>query len=273
MPSSSSRSTENALLFDAGPSSRLDTIRYDLSSGVQTHNASEDEELLETARSLSLSAEEIAFVKDDDLLNSPRSSAGSALDTYSVIEPDSRPPSRFTSRSQSPLVVDVSASSVSPSFHTPIAGSQQSLTAAVLEQAESERESARSTRAASPTPTLRSYTHDTEGTLHTHTSPSYVSESRAQSEAFGSSASRPISPFSEVGFISAHSSDEDNEMSRPGSVTQHLGGAGSDRDSQWSDLGEDSSDEEGDAKGLNARQQEELRNKRQRFFAGNSAAI
>lgn len=273
MPSSSSKSTANALLFDAGPSSRLDTIHYDLSSDVHTHNASEDEELLETARSLSLSAEEIAFVKDGDLLNSPRSSAGSALDTYSVIEPDSRPASRFTSRSQSPLVVDVSASSVSPSFHTPIVGSQQSLTAAVLEQAQLERESARSTRAASPTPTLRSLTYETDNTLRTHTSPSYASVSPAPSEASATMLSRPISPFSEVGFVSAHSSDEDNEISRPGNVTQRIGGAGSDRDSQWSDLGEDSSDEEGDAKGLNARQQEELRHRRQRFFAGDSAAI
>ncbi|KAK9897432.1 hypothetical protein P389DRAFT_195048 [Cystobasidium minutum MCA 4210] len=244
VPGSGSRSSGNGFIFDAGPSSRLDSIAYDPPAPHREQPATESDELLETARSLSLTEEELAFVKNEDLLHSPRSSAGGMLQSYSVIEPDSRPASRFTPRSGSPLVVDVTSSIISESRTPPITGIQQDLTAESLQQAEAERRQAASTRAASPTPTLRSHTADE--LMPSHNSSSYVSASRAPSQA-SASHFRPISPFSEVGTVSAHSSDEDNAVTRPGAV---LRGGGSDIDSQWSDLGEDSSDEE-DAPHLN----------------------
>lgn len=238
---SASRS-ERGILSDAGPSSRLDTIIYDdtpsnsrRSSSVQPYVDAEDAELLETARSLSLTVEDNVYAQSEheDLLNSPRSLDGSTLDAYSVIEPTSRSGSPLASRSQSPLIVDAPFSSIS-GFKTPSTHSQQDLTAAYLRQFEEREVSHQKTRAASPTPTIRSLTAKTLDNPSSHGSPSYVpSISQAHSQP---SSSRPISPFSEIGFISAHSSDSENEVQRTESA--------SDRESQWSDLGEDSSDGE-----------------------------
>ena len=284
----SSPRSNAGLLFDAGPSSRLDKIHIDTDTSTERYmddnnndKDNEDAELLETAKSLSLEYTDEPAVSEDALLNSPRSSlAGSNLDTYSVIEPDTRPGSSFTSRSQSPLIiVDASTSSivsVSSPFHTPLATSQQDLTAASLERMEAENSPNHNDRGlVSPTPTVRSLTGTMEAIPPSRqdsvVSPSYIASSRAPSQA---GFSRPISPFSELGFASAHSSDDDVDYvsSRP-NATIH-GARESDKESQWSDLGEDSSDEEvivPKAVGLDEREQQHLRERRQRFFAGTSS--
>lgn len=259
-------------LFDAGPSSRLDrftdNVPADRLASVVHTDDNEDAELLETALSLSLSRSNEEAADASHLLDSPHhSSAGSNIDTYSVIEPDSRPGSSFTSRSHSPLVVDISESTVAFSFLTTIAASQQDLTAASLEQMEAEQSHAFE-RGASPTPTVRSLTetidHVPVSRRESIASPSYIASSRAPSQA---ASSRPISPFSELGFASAHAPDNDVDYVSRSSSAAH-GGLESDKDSQWSDLGEDSSDEDvAETVVLHEREQQDLRERRQRFFA------
>lgn len=278
----SSNRSNPSILFDAGPSSRLDTFsdltsNHGVNSVVRAHDAAdhEDAELLETARSLSLTPyDEETGISDDDLMNSHHSNVyGSNLDAYSVIEPDTRPASSFTSRSHSPLIIDIDSHLHESSFHTPLAASQQDLTAASLERMQTEQASL-DNRVVSPTPTLRSMTRtledDTFSQPTSNISPSYIGDSKTPSQA---ASSRPISPFSEIGNMSTHSSDHaiDFLSRRPISA---LSERESDKQSQWSDLGEDSSDEE-EAKEIRvARLEEEeqrsLRDKRQRYFAAMS---
>lgn len=257
----SSHKLNASTLFDAGPSSRLDTFSdrgSDIGANppMHTHGIADDEdtELLETARSLSLTYRDGQVASDDDLMNSHNSTwSGSNLDAYSIIEPDSRPGSHSTSRSHSPLIVDIDPQPNEPSFHTPPAGSQQDLTAASLEQMQAEQASA-GVRAASPTPTIRSMTRTLENDFLTQqrseASPSYIADSRTPSQV-ASSSSRAISPFSELENVSAVGE--------------------SDKESQWSDLGEDSSDEEENegtaVTRLEEEEQQDLRDKRQRYFA------
>ena len=280
----SSTRSNAGVLFDAGPSSRLDKINVDpLADRFIATDDNEEAELIETAKSLSLEYTDDAAISADDLLNSPRLSlAASNLDTYSVVEPDSRPGSSLTSRSQSPLIiVEASTSSVvsvSSPFHTPLATSQQDLPAASLRRMEAENSPRSNDRGiVSPTPTVRSLTGTIEdlppSRQESVVSPSYIASSKAPSQV---ASSRPISPFSELGFASAHSSDNDTHYTYPRPhITTNRGGE-SDKESQWSDLGEESSDEEiivPRAVGLDEKEQQDLRQRRQRFFAGTSPVI
>lgn len=295
---SSLSKSNRSILFDAGPSSRLDALAFDATLQAapagrlsplpyKADNYDEDDELLEIAKELSLQDQ---YITSEDLLHSPHSSiagSGTLDDAYSVIEPDSRP------GSTSPLVVDVSSLSSSSaalntSFYTPVAASPPHLTAASLQQIEAEHYTSNNDiRASSPTPTIRSLTGTLDGISPaleqaSAISPSYIDNASIQAPPSQTSSSRPISPFSELGVASAHSSDNDIDYTSPRLNSTAVGtngksaGVESDIESQWSDLGDDSSSD-GDiaaderARGLDEREEQDLRERRQRFFASRAS--